>query len=234
MRKHSGRLLKHLLFLLALFAAGGFCAGCGAAKKVETGKPAPEQLRLAPGDTIEIKFPYAAEFNEIQTLRPDGNIVMPLVGEIRAAGKTPAELQSQLIRLHKDHLQHPELAVIVRTLFNRKVYVSGQVNEPGLVEMPGRMSVLEAINEAGGFDMVTAKTSSVVLVRYNNGKPVGHKLDLEDAIKGKDFEPVYLEPKDVVFVPQTNIVKVGQWVSQHIYDLLPPGIGFGVTYDLED
>ena len=234
MRKHSGQLLKHLLFLLALFAAGALCAGCGGGKKIEAGKPLPEKLRLSAGDTIEIKFPYAVQFNEIQTVRPDGNIVMPLVGEIRAAGKTPAELQTQLIRLHSDHLQHPELAVIVRTLYNRKVYVSGQVIEPGLIDMPGRMSVLEAINEAGGFDMETAKAGSVVLVRYNNGNPVGHKLNLEDAIKGKDFEPVYLEPKDVVFVPQTNIVKVGQWVSQHIYDLLPPGIGFGLTYDLDD
>ena len=233
MNKNQGALTNYPHFLLAVWISGFLLIGCAGGKKVEPAKPGSQQLRLSAGDTIEIKFPYAVQFNEIQTIRPDGNIVMPLAGKIRAAGKTPAELQTQLIRLHTEHLQHPDLAVIVRTLFNRKVYVSGQVNEPGLIDMPGRMSVLEAINQAGGFDMVTAKTSSVVLVRYNNGNPVGKKINLEAAIKGKDFTPVYLAPKDVVFVPQTNIVKVGQWVNQHIYDLLPRGFGFGLTYDID-
>lgn len=208
--------------------------GCGSAKIQNEPGPARGQtsLRLSPGDTIEIKFPYADQFNETETIRPDGKITLPLVGEVHAAGKTPAELQEQLVRLHSSHLQHPELAVIVRSLYDRKVYVGGAVIAPGMIEMPGRLTALEAIMQAGGFDLESAHLDSVILIHYNNGRPIAEKLELEDAVEGGEYTPVYLEPKDVVYVPRTTIVEVDQWVKQHIYDLLPiGGIGFGYSID---
>ena len=206
--------------------------GCGSSRKPpETAAPLPAPIvLLSPGDTIEIKFPYAEQFNETQTIRPDGKISLPLVGELQAAGKTPSDLQEQLIQVHSAHLQHPELAVIVRTQYERKVYVGGAVNQPGLIDMPGKLTALEAIMEAGGFDLTTAAVDSVILIRYNNGNTQSHQLKLEPAIEGIEHAPVYLEPRDVVFVPRTTIVEVGQWVQQHIYDLLPIGrLGFGYT-----
>ncbi len=225
------RYCLYLFLILVLLSSASVLPGCGSKKAPEPIVPSESIIRLSAGDIIEIKFPYADQFNETLTIRPDGKIALPLIGELRAAGKTPADLREQLIRLHSEHLQHPDLAVIVRTLYDRKVYVGGAVNQPGLIDMPGHLTALEAIMQAGGFDLISAKLSNVILIRYNDGnKPIAIKLDMEGAIDGEQYQPIYLEPKDIVYVPRTTIVEVGQWVNQHIYELLPIGrLGFGYT-----
>ncbi len=197
--------------------------------------PEPE-IRLAPGDTIEIKFPYASQFNDInetQTILPDGKITLALVGEVMAAGKTPAELQTELVKRHSKQLQHPVVTVVVSSFFERKIYVGGEVNRPGLITLPGRLSVLEAVFEAGGFNMDKAEVKNVILIRQQDNKRVAYALNFENALNGEEHQPVYLQPKDVVYIPRTTIVNVGQWVNQHIYDLIP-NITFGYRLDSSD
>lgn len=192
------------------------------------------ELRLAPGDTIEIRFPYATQLKDLtetQTILPDGTITLAMVGKVMAAGKTPAELQDELVKLHANQLQHPVINISVTSLFERKVYVGGEVLRPGLIKLPGRMSVMEAIFEAGGFNMDKAKLKNVVLIRQQGKQRVAYSLDLEKALEGNTHEPVYLQPQDIVFVPRTTIVNVGLWLNQHLYDLLP-NISF--AYRLDD
>lgn len=194
------------------------------------------EIRLVPGDTIEIKFPYASQFNDInetQTILPDGKIIMALVGEVMAAGKTPAELQTELSKLHSKELQHPAVTIVVSSFFERKVYVGGEVIRPGLIALPGRLSVLEAIFETGGFNMDKAEIKNVVLIRQQENKRVAYALNFENALNGEEYQPVYLLPKDVVYVPRTTIVNVGQWVNQHLYDIIP-NITFGYRLDSSD
>ena len=189
------------------------------------------EVRLSPGDEIELKFPYTEEFDIILTILPDGHISLPLIGAMQAAGKTPYDLQEELFASYSKHLQHPELSVIVRSLYERKVYVGGAVTEPGLIEMPGRLSLTEAIMEAGGFNMEEAEISNVLLIRQTGKLREGYAFNLEAPMEGQNYEPVYLQPKDVVYVPRTTIVNVGQWVNQHFWDLIPR-IGFGFGYQL--
>jgi len=190
-----------------------------------------DEIRLSPGDSIELKFPYTEEFDETQTILPDGNISLPLIGAIQAAGKTPYQLQKELFASYSKHLQHPELSVIVRSLYDRKVYVGGAVTEPGLIEMPGPLTLTEAIMEAGGFDMEEAAISNVLLIRQKGKLRQAYALNLKAPMTGQSYEPVYLEPKDIVYVPRTTIVNAGQWVNQHFWDLIPR-IGFGFGYQL--
>ena len=132
------------------------------------------RLILAPGDQLEIKFAYSQEFNEIQTVRPDGKIAMQFVGEVAAAGKTPVELRDELMQLFAQHLKYPQLAIFVRTLMDNRVYVGGEVTKPGLLEMPGRLTALEAIMMAGGFKMESAGVNNIVVIRQYEGKYQGH------------------------------------------------------------
>ena len=189
------------------------------------------EIRLSSGDEIELKFPYTEEFDTTLTILPDGNISLPLIGAAKAAGKTPYELQEELFTSYSKHLQHPELSVIVRSLYERKVYVGGAVNTPGLIAMPGRLSLTEAIMEAGGFNMEEAEINNVLLIRQNGKLREGYAFNLKAPMSGKNYEPVYLQPKDVIYVPRTTIVNVGQWVNQHFWDLIPR-IGFGFGYQL--
>ena len=178
-------------------------------------------VALVAGDVVEVKFFYTPQLNETQTVRPDGKIALQLVGEIDVQGKPPAELREELLRLYAPHLKDPEVAVIVRSFFNRRVFVGGQVMTPGIVEMPGKLTVLEAIMQAGGFDMREAEVRNVVVVRHRQGQRYGYSLNLKPALTGGETQPFFLEAQDIVYVPRTEIAKVGQWVDQHINALVP-------------
>ncbi|MEA3225315.1 MAG: polysaccharide biosynthesis/export family protein, partial [Planctomycetota bacterium] len=173
------------------------------------------------GDVIEIKFFFTPELNITQTVRPDGKISLELIPEVTAKGKTAAELRYELLRLYEPHLKAPEIAVVARSFYTHRVFVGGQVMKPGVVEMPGEMTALEAIMETGGFDLRAAERKAVIVIRYTNGRRYAYKLDLKQAIEGNETKPFYLEPKDIVHVPRTKIAKLNQWIDQHINKIIP-------------
>jgi protein involved in polysaccharide export with SLBB domain len=179
------------------------------------------RLALAPGDVLEVKFFYTPELNELQTVRPDGKIALQLIGEVEVEGKSPTELRSELTELYSRHLKTPEIAVMVRSFYTRRVYVGGQVMAPGIVEMPGTMTLLEAIMQAGGFNVREAEVRNVVVIRHINGQRYGQSINLKPALSGDEVPPFYLAPKDIVYVPRTAIAKVDQWVDQHINKIIP-------------
>ncbi len=181
----------------------------------------PSRVALVPGDVLEVKFFYTPELNESQTVRPDGKILLQLIGEVEVEGKTPAELRDELLRLYAPHLNAPEIAVVVRSFQERRVFVGGQVMAPGTIEMPGEMNVLEAIMQAGGFNLREAELRNVVVIRHRNGQRYGYSINLKPALSGDETQSFYLEPKDIVYVPRTEIAQVNQWIDQHINKIIP-------------
>jgi protein involved in polysaccharide export with SLBB domain len=219
-RKKSFLLIGGVL-LMALFAG---CQGTKSYVKPAGASPEPlHKVTLGPGDVIDVKFFYNPELNESQTVRPDGKIVLQLVDEVSVYGKTPAELRNELIRLYISKLKRAEIAVLVRSFYERRVYVGGEVKTPGLIPMPGRLTVLEAIMQSGGFEPKTAQVSNVVIIRHKNGKRYGGTLNFAKILNGngEDAKPFYLEPNDIVYVPRTVIVKVNQWIDQYINKIVP-------------
>lgn len=186
------------------------------------------RVTLAPGDLVDVKFFYTPELNESQQVRADGKIALQLAGDVPAAGLTPAELQKELEQKYIGLIENPSVAVIVRTLNHRNVYVGGAVNLPGMLEMPGHMTALSAIMQAGGFNLREAKLKNILVIRQNDGARTVFSLDVRDALKGDaPPAPFYLHPQDIVYVPRTTIVNVGQWVDQHITRIIPqPGFTF--------
>jgi protein involved in polysaccharide export with SLBB domain len=187
----------------------------------EAEPPPPPSVALVPGDILDIKFFYTPQLNETQTVRPDGKIALQLVGELEVQGKTPGEIRAELLMKYAAFLKDPEIAVIVRSFFNRRVFVGGQVMTPTIVGMPGKLSVLEAIMQAGGFDMREAEVQNVVVIRHKHGQRYGYSLNLKPVLTGGETRPFYLEPQDIVYVPRTEIAKVAQWIDQHINKLIP-------------
>ncbi len=176
---------------------------------------------LKPGDEIEVKFYYTPELDITQTVRPDGKMSLQLIGEIDVRGKSPSGLREELLKLYMPHLKKPEIAVIVRSLVSRRVYVGGQVITPGVIDMPAELDVLEAIMEAGGFILPEAEVKNVVIIRHLDGQRYAYSVDLGSVLKGEGSQTFYLQPQDIVYVPRTKITKLGQWVDQHINKLIP-------------
>src|SRR5687767_10802155 len=137
------------------FAAAALMAVAAAAAAGQAptqGPPlAPEAVYLMqPGDVLDIKFFYHPDLNETLPIRPDGRFSAALVNDVQAAGRTVSELRAELMQLYGATLNNPELAVIVREFAARRIYVGGEVNSPSLLRVPGRLSLLQAIFEAGG------------------------------------------------------------------------------------
>jgi polysaccharide export outer membrane protein len=223
-------------FTVAVFSMGTLFLGCRSSSHnsaIAEAETVPVQnssedketythfMTLAPGDVLEVKFFYTPDLNEVQTVRPDGKITLQLIGEVEVKGKSPAELREELIKLYMPLLKTPEIAVIVRSFYERRVYVGGQVMAPGIVEMPGTITLLEAIMQAGGFNIREAEVRNVIVIRHINGQRYGQSINLKPALTGDKVQPFYLAPKDIVYVPQTTIAKLDQWVDQHINKIIP-------------
>lgn len=191
---------------------------------------ATEAYRLEPGDTIEARFFFNPELNDTVQIRPDGRISMQLVGELELGGKTIAEAVRTVQDAYAHELQTPRVTLQVRNFAGRKVYVTGEVNRPGVVSLPGEMSVMGAIADAGGVRM-TGNRKQVVLVRKGpDGLPVMKPLTL--LAKGKLAPDAYLQLReyDILLVPETRITHMDRWVEQYIKGLNPVNLSAGFTY----
>ena len=137
----------------------------------------------------------------MQTVRRDGRITMSIVGEVMAAGLTPAELEKELLKLYSTQLISKEVGVtVVSSSFS--VYVSGAVGHPGKIISDRPISALEAIMEAGGFDNAKADMRAVVVIRREEGQTKNYTLNLKLVLEGKQSDQFFLKPFDIVYVPE--------------------------------
>lgn len=192
--------------------------------------------RLRPGDEIEVKFFYHPELNEKLMVGPDGKITLQIIDEVLAAGLTSSQLDEVLTGEYANYLENYSISVIVREYSGLKVYVGGEVVQPGFLSLKGHMSVLQSIYASQGFK-ATAKTENVVLLRKGpDNRPVARIIDLNPVLSGEQMEnDVYLMASDIVYVPKTWIAKTGDFVDQYIrrvfmLDQVMAGAGWGLGY----
>ena len=232
-------LLKLFIALLLLSSLG--CATTEIPLQQEIA-PVPEQPEqplttdslLQPVDNLYIKFLLNPEVYENVTIRPDGKISLQLVGEVTAAGITPARLENELRERYRGQLKTPEVAVIVKGFEGQKIYVGGEVNDPQALVINGRMNALQAIFLSGGFTP-DAEMSSIVIVRRGaDNRAVVKVVNLKKALKGRLPEDEYrLMPYDIVYVPKTEIASVDDFM-RHLYSILPGDLNFGLVYELKN
>lgn len=195
--------------------------------------PPPEQpkLVLQAGDKVLVQFLYWPELTLDQTVRLDGKINLLMVGDVQATGRTPEELRDTLKGMFADKIKDPEINVVVETLGNQRVYVGGEVRIPGIIMMTGKMTLIQAIMQAGGFDKTSAKLSDVVLIRQKDGKQYAKSFDVRKMLADPNSDTVELGPFDVIYVPRTAIDKVDQWVDQYINKIVPRNFYANYVWD---
>ena len=190
---------------------------------------------IAPGDELDIKFFYNPELNESVIVRPDGMISLQLIDEIHAADLQPLELDRQLTELYSRELRKPVLTVIVRSFTRQRVFVGGEVEEPGLIELPTGMTALQAIFQSGGFKETADPAEALVIRKGPGNKPIPLRIDLESVMEadsaGADLQ---LRPDDIVFVPKSAIANANKFIDEYIGGLLMfRGWSFGVSQYLD-
>ena len=167
---------------------------------VSSGPVQTNSVVLREGDTVHIAFPSSPSFDTTEQIRVDGKIMMPLIGEVTAAGQTPLDFQNELIKLYAPQLTTKQVVVTLQNpMF--QVYVTGAVLRPGPVAANHPLTALDAIMEAGGYD-ARANLKAVVIIRQDKNGSSTYKLNLNNVLQGGQEKPFYLKPSDIVQVPE--------------------------------
>ncbi len=200
--------IQSSFFTTGLLAAAllVFSSGCETAKShavksstLSTSSETSDPIILSEGDVLKISFPGTPNLDTTQQILRDGKIMMPLGGEIQAAGKTIAELEKELVDHYASQLVSKEVIVTVQSS-TFPVFVNGAVLRPGKVLSDRPITVLEAIMEAGGFDYSKANLKAVRVIRT---KPAANfTFNLKGVLNGEQPEPFYLKPRDIVYIPE--------------------------------
>lgn len=156
---------------------------------------------LRQGDSVKISFPGAANLNETEQIRLDGKIALPLVGDVQAAGLTPDQLQQNLVKLYAPQISSSDVTVAIQTS-SFPIYVTGCVLSPGRILSNQPLTALEAIMEAGGFDYSRANLRKVHVIRRENDTSQSYVLNLNAVLKGGDKDDFFLQPNDIIYVPE--------------------------------
>ncbi len=160
-----------------------------------------DALILREGDVLKIAFPGSPNLDTTQQIRRDGKITLQLAGEMNATGITPADLETEIAKAYGSQLISKEVTVTVISS-SLSVFVTGAVLSPHKVVADHPISALEAIMEAGGFDYTKANMKDVRVIRYENGHQHTYILNLKNVMQGKQSEPFYLQPYDIIYVPE--------------------------------
>jgi polysaccharide export outer membrane protein len=159
------------------------------------------EYTIQPGDVIRVMVWREPELTSDYVVRLDGQVTLPLLGDIPASGRSPDELSAQIQESLKAFLERPIVAVAIVQANSARFFVIGQVARSGSYPMFGRTTVLQALALAGGFREF-AKRDRILIIRQTGQKqetiPFNYKA-LED---GKDLETnVALVPGDTILVP---------------------------------
>ena len=157
--------------------------------------------RIGCGDVLWISVWQNEKLDKEMMVLPDGTISFPLVGEVKATGKTVSELKSELVPLFKVFINEPVLTVTVRTVNSMFIYVLGNVNNPGRYSLLGSVDVLQALAIAGGLNSFADKGDVRIFRRQEGSVNLIH-FNYRSAIKGQHPEQnIFLERGDVIVVP---------------------------------
>jgi polysaccharide biosynthesis/export protein len=203
-----------LLALLAVVLLGG-CAGSRGGSipyNVENfGKPdepavlgLEEDYRIAAADTLQISVFQVPDLSGEFTVNLTGQVSLPLIGDVRAAGMTVAELDEAITRqLGAKYLQNPNVSVGVKSSARRNITLAGSVRAPGLYPVNGPMTLVQAIALARG-PGEDANPRQVAIVRTIAGKRQGAAFDLVSIQRGNMDDPeVY--SGDLIIVNGSNV-----------------------------
>lgn len=181
--------------------------------------------RLYPGDELDITVPSAPELSKTVTVQPDGRVSLPLIHAVMVADRTTEEVEDELRDAYSSQLIRPEVEVAVKTATPLKVFVGGEVDKPGVYDMPGDINALQAVIQAGGFKD-TAKRGEVVIIRRGgDGRAMMRTANLARGLANPRVDLVPLRRFDIVYVPRTGLASAGVFMKQ-LQDLVPGNVGF--------
>ena len=133
-------------------------------------------------------------------VRPDGNISLPLLNDVVAAGLSPTQLAASITEKLKRFVADPRVTVVITQINSQKIYVTGEVQHTGAIQLLPNMTVLQALADAGFTQF--ANTKGIYVLRAENGKQQKIPVNYKRLVKGQAMEQnIFLKPGDTIIVP---------------------------------
>lgn len=259
--------LLSVVFAVLMIATGsgaGYARGMMQQQKPEAGQSAPsgaqsparssgtrgsnvlvsleQDYRIGPNDVIDVQIDNAPELSRSFRVTAAGTFLMPYLGRITAAQKTPEEL-AQLITdgLRGDYLKDPKVTVAVKEYNSRSFFIQGAVRSPGVFQIEGKPSLLELITLAGGLAENHGSTAFIIhklkhqaatsepgndatssatqVVDRGTDAEEAPKYELRSAninglLKGRFEQDTFIEPGDIVNIPPSDVFFVAGEVNK--------------------
>ncbi len=169
-------------------------------KNISSPVPAADYI-VQPQNVLEINVYGEEDLSKTVQVSASGEISCPLLGRVKVAGMSPAEIEEKLTKLYQEYLVKPDISVLVKEYSN--FYVYGQVVKPGAYKLEGDVTILEAITLAGGLTAI-ANPDGVKVIRVEGGQEQLIKVKVSDITKrGDKSKDIILKPNDVVVVPES-------------------------------
>ena len=213
------RFLNDTLVIIFLLLSTALLASCSSAPAKTTTSDAPgaqfsdlseldysppqDDYRMGIADLLSISVFQADELSKEVRIDARGNITLPLLGTIKAAGLSQAEFETDLARrLQADYLQNPQVTVFIKERTNQRVTIEGEVKKSGVFPLEGNMTLLQAIALADGLGNL-ASPSRIVIFRQANKRVKAYNVNLDSIRNGKARDP-YIKGDERIVVHRSD------------------------------
>jgi polysaccharide biosynthesis/export protein len=157
----------------------------------------PKSYRIGAEDVLLVRIWGEPDLSGLHSVRPDGKINLPLIGELDAMNVTPVELEASITKGYASILKSPIVMLQVQRVESKKYFLSGEVNRSGAFPLVSPTTILQALTIAGGLREF-ANGNKIVIMRGSERL----KFNYKDVIKGKNMQQnIMLQPGDHVHVP---------------------------------
>jgi polysaccharide export outer membrane protein len=193
--------------LLGLAAAQAGSQEAAPAKEKPAASPASPPMSIAgpsyvigADDVLLVSVWKEPDLTMTLPVRPDGNISLPLLNDVTAAGLSPTQLAASISEKLKKYVADPRVTVIVTQINSQKVYVTGEVLHTGAIPLLPNMTVLQALADAGFTQF--ANTKGIYVLREANGQQQKIRVNYKRLVKGQAIDQnILLKPGDTIVVP---------------------------------
>jgi polysaccharide biosynthesis/export protein len=163
--------------------------------------PGEDEYRFGAGDALQISVWKEPEVSVPSTVvRPDGNVTIPLLKDIKVIGRTPKEVEAMITAGLSSYISGVNVTVVVTGMSSKKIYIIGAVKREGPIAYTYKMTAMQALIEAGGLTDY-AKRKKIYVLRARNGVETKIPFKYDDVLKGNNPDELTLMPNDTLVVP---------------------------------
>jgi polysaccharide biosynthesis/export protein len=161
---------------------------------------------IGPQDVLEISVWRNPDLSRQVTVRPDGRISLPLIGDVKAVGGTTGQLKDAITEKLKEYKENPTVAIVVQQVNSYFIYVQGAVGSQGRYPLLTKTSLIQALTLAGGLAPDAVRSRVVVFRMMGEGNEPQRMMVNYDDIILRGAENFELQPGDTIVVPSETMV----------------------------